>query len=205
MTPQSEFRSGKCILRPKMPLNHRRPIGITLLALLIFFIGFCHTVFNPIIGLPSDADIWQQSIARVIHSANLLKVTSYWLPPFLYLLYAAYMVIGFGLWRLQNWARISVFVLIIVGCVLGPLIEPFSGRHWSYELLRIAVWVLPYAWLVFYLNRPRIRFAFRNGSQTDGNELKTDPPSGLSRIGKIWVAAALAASMIMFVCDVMIQ
>jgi uncharacterized membrane protein len=193
-----------------MLLKRNRPVGITLLALLYFFIAFTQVISNPIIGISSYADYWQQFTARFFHSAELLKVTSYVFPPLTYLYYGAHAVIGFGLWKLKEWSRIAVLVLIAFGCAIGVLFERSSDMSASFAhsaavawMLSYARWVLPLLWTAWYLTRPRVRFAFGVWPSIARNDTTTELPSGLSKTGKLWVYAAAAASIAIFICSML--
>jgi hypothetical protein len=193
-----------------MTPKRKRPVGITLLALLYLFIAFTQTVWNPIIGISSYADIWQQFTARFFHSPGLLKVTAYAFPPLTYLYYGAHAVIGFGLWKLKEWSRRAVMLLIVFACAIGILFDRSSDMSASFIrtpavawTLSYARWVLPFLWIAWYLNRPRVRFAFGVWPTIGSTDETTEIPTGLSKIGKVWVSVAAAASIAILVCSVL--
>jgi hypothetical protein len=61
MTPGRALGINRCILLPKMIPIQKRPVGITLLACLFLFIGFCKTISNPMSLLqnPSGKPIYE--------------------------------------------------------------------------------------------------------------------------------------------------
>jgi uncharacterized membrane protein (DUF2068 family) len=193
--------------------KHKRPVGVTLLALLFFFIAFTRTVSDPFFfGFSSDAGVWQKFVARFIHSAGLLKFTSFIFPPLTYLIFGAHAIVGYGLWKLQDWSRKTVFALILFACVIGVLFEPNPVRFGFYAHNTVVAWAIsylwwinPFLWIAWYLNRPRVRFAFGAWPSITGGEPTPEFPPGLSKIGKIWVAAALVASVALFVFISMVE
>jgi hypothetical protein len=193
--------------------KQKRPIGVTMLALLLFFIAFTRTISDPFIfGFSSDADLWQKFVARFIHSARVLGFTSHLFPPLTYLIFGAHAVVGFGLWKLQKWSRKTVFAMIVFACAIGLLFEPHLVRPGSSATYAVVAWVVSYAWWVnpflwiaWYLSRPRVRFAFGAWPSVTGGEPTPEPPPSLSKIGKFWVAAALVASVVLFVYVSMVE
>jgi hypothetical protein len=196
-----------------MNLKQKRPIGVTLLALMFFFIAFTKTISDPFIfGFSSDADVWQNFIARFIHSARLLRFTSQLFLPLTYLIFGALAIVGYGLWKLQKWSRQTVFALIVFACTIGVLFEPNPVRPGSFAhnsivawAISYAWWVNPFLWIAWYLNRPRVRFVFGAWPSITGGEPTPGPPPNLSKIGKFWVAAALVASVDLFVYVSMVE
>jgi hypothetical protein len=59
------------------------------------------------------------------------------------------------------------------------------------------------AWIAWYLKRPRVCFAFGEWQSIHDGDLPTEPPPGLSRWGKVWVAAAIVASFGLWVGSLM--
>lgn len=105
--------------------NQKRPIGVTLIALGFLWIGVGVTLFFPFIALTGGTyAMWHLALGSTIHPDAWLKATAHTLDCLWYLAYVAYAVIGFGLWKLKNWARKSVLGLAIFGmlAVLGVAI-----------------------------------------------------------------------------------
>jgi hypothetical protein len=63
--------------------------------------------------------------------------------------------------------------------------------------------VIPYAWLIWYLTRPRVRFAFGAWPSIEEFSSTTQAPPGLSAKGKALVAAAILASLALFIGSLM--
>jgi hypothetical protein len=121
-----------------------------------------------------------------------------------YVIYGAHAVIGFGLWKLRNWARRAALVLAILGCAIGIIFVPFSVRSGPLVFVTAANWAVPFMWVVWYLERPRIRFAFDAWPSIQSEGLTAEPPPRLSKVGKICVYMALAASLALFVYAIQI-
>jgi hypothetical protein len=114
------------MLLRKMISQKKRPVGVTLLAAMFLWIGCLGTIFFPIILLSGGTTtLWGLIAPEAIHSQLLLQITSYLFFSVWFLFYVAYAVIGFGLWKLRNWARRSVLALTVVGGSAGILSEPF--------------------------------------------------------------------------------
>ncbi|MDA2913005.1 hypothetical protein MYX77_03430 [Acidobacteriia bacterium AH_259_A11_L15] len=74
-----------------------------------------------------------------------------------------FVVIGAGLWKLQNWARLITLVLmalrvvmVVAGTLLSLLLVGFDLLSLGLDLLFIVV----YAWIVWYLLQPQVKRAF---------------------------------------------
>jgi hypothetical protein len=74
---------------------------------------------------------------------------------------AAYLVLGIGLWRLQNWARICTLILVTLGLIFNALglLRSFLHLHlvvFFFQAIIIAVDV----WIVVYLSKSQVKQAF---------------------------------------------
>lgn len=152
--------------------------------------------------------MWDQTTAGVGQStawvAFLVHFGKY---PFLvvwFSAYVAYAFIGFGLWKLRNWARKAVLGLSIFCALASILIEPFFIRPIVLLFPMLVGMVLPCAWLIWYLERPRVRFVFGalTPAQTDSPSL--EPPGGMSKVGKLLTATAAIATFAWFICSLLL-
>jgi len=146
------------------------------------------------------ANLFKALAGGAIHSALWLNVLITLAFSIGLLLYVAQAVAGFGLLKLRNWARLYVIVMFVVLGASSFLVLPFFLRPWSFVIAFIVGWTVPSAWIVWYFNRPRIRFAFEVWSPPSNGSLATGQPPALSRIGKVWVLAAAVASFTLFFC-----
>jgi len=74
---------------------------------------------------------------------------------------AVYLVLGIGLWKLQNWARIVTLILVTLGLIfnaLGLLRSVLHLQIVSFFIQSIVTAVD--VWIVFYLSRPYVKQAF---------------------------------------------
>jgi hypothetical protein len=138
----------------------KRPVGITLLALLFLWIGCFGSIALPIVIASGGAtQTWDFLASPHIHSAKLLAIASYLFAFSWLALYVAYAFIGFGLWKLRDWARRAVIGISLFGLALGIVAEPVFVRP-VVLLIPLLVGLLPFAWLFWYLRRPAIVVAF---------------------------------------------
>jgi len=95
----SPLRFERCILLLNMPSTMKRPVGVTILALVFLWIGFGGAVVFPFIaGSDVFTTPWDDFAEKVIHSEAWLRITLYLLETLWYLVYIAYAIIGLGLW-----------------------------------------------------------------------------------------------------------
>jgi uncharacterized membrane protein len=74
---------------------------------------------------------------------------------------AIYAVIGFGLWKLQNWARIVSIVLVALGLLSGAYgaFGLFSPLHIGLLIWQL-FWIAIDVWIILYLLKPHVKQAF---------------------------------------------
>jgi hypothetical protein len=188
------------ILAPAMPSGQKRPIGITLLAIAFVWIGCCGALFYPLIaGSGGGLSLWRANAGSMIHSESAIKTGSYVFSSLLYLLYVAYAVIGFGLWKLRKWAHKAVLVVNLAGLVLSLTVLPFFVRPGYMAVAAVTGTAIPFAWFVFYLRRPRVCFAFGAWQSPREDTISSEPPPALSKTGKAWVVAGIAATFLLYI------
>jgi hypothetical protein len=177
----------------------KRPIGITLLALMFLWIGCLGSLFLPVIILGGGTLDWTALPTAYVHSASLARFVSYVLVLLWFLLYVFYAFIGFGLWKLRNWARKAVIAISVFAAVLSLLVLPFFVRPVALALAMIVCTVVPFAWQIWYLKRPRVCFAFGVVPEQQEGSSISEPQAGTSTKGKIWVATGIALTLTAFV------
>jgi hypothetical protein len=125
--------------------NMRRPIGITILAVLSYFVGACYLIAA--IGfLSSGRREFETSIPGGLS------------PQFgwLFLLIAIVdLVAGYGLWRLRRWGwgLFVALIMINIGIAIGALFAPFTIIA---PIISLAV----SGFILWYLFRPGVKAAF---------------------------------------------
>jgi hypothetical protein len=191
-----------------MNSKSKRPVGITILAGVFLWTGCLGSILFPIVlifsGLATDM---VNDLAGVGQSHPWLRpavrVGAYLLVLIWYLLYVAYACIGFGLWKLRNWARKAVLGLSLLSVVAGVLVVPFAGLPPAMSGAWIVSWISLWAWLAWYLMRPRVRFAFGATVPTSVGSLDSEPPRGLSRKENMLVATAALATIGLCFCSLL--
>lgn len=177
-----------------------RPIGVTLLAVAFLWIGCIGTLIFPIIALAGGgSELWRLIAGKAIHSDTVLRATSYVFGLIWFLLYVAYAIIGFGLWKLRDWARKSVLAINLLGIAAGFLCALIFARPAAFAVAIMIGTVVPFGWFAWYLIRPRVRFAFGAWPAVGDSTATEEPPPGLSRRGKVFVGLLLAASLASYV------
>jgi len=181
--------------------KQKRPILVTILAIVFLWIGCLGTLIFPVLlfaGMTSMRTLmWKQPVSVVIHSEFWLNITSYLFITIWFLAYVAYAFIGYGLWKLRNWARITLMALMVFFAVVSVLALPFFVRPATMAIAVVIGSVPFYVWIIWYLKRPRVCFAFGAWPST------VDLPPGLSKIGKAWVVAGIVASLALYCAALM--
>lgn len=183
-----------------MPPPRTRPVFITILAIVFIWIGFGGTLIFPIVLLAGGMEtMWKQLVGGAIHSELLVRAV-YWLTITVwFLFYVAYAIIGVGLWKLRNWARTAQLVIFEFSIAVGILIAAFLVRPPSLAFAVIAGAVPPFAWFIWYLMRPRVRFAFGAWPSKAEADSAAEPPPGLSKSGKALVAAGIVVTFALYI------
>lgn len=191
-----------------MSSKPKRPIGITLLASVFLYVGCLGSVLFPIFVIFGIAPDMVSGLIAGVGPAHpglrpAVRVGAYFLLLIWYLFYVAYACIGFGLWKLRDWARRALLGLAVFSSVVWILCVPFAGKvvaeaGWALLAATTLGWVLSCAWLVWYLRRPRVRFAFAAGTPMLATRLASEPPTGMSRKGKILTVSAVLATVALF-------
>jgi len=162
----------------------------------------CGILIFPIVALTGGASqLWRLVLAPVIHSEHWIRSLSIVLNSIWFLLYVAYAIIGFGLWKLKNWARkavlgLSIFGIVASAAVVVVLEVVFVGSI-AYGLIIFGAALVEFGWIAWYLMRPRVRYAFGAWSSYSPAGEWIEPP-GFSKRGKLGVGFLVAASLCVF-------
>lgn len=138
--------------------------------------------------------LWRFVLGSLIHSETSLKTISYALDAVWFLFYIAYAVIGFGLWKLKNWARKSVLGIVVFGLAASLVISLIFVRPIILSISVVGMAFVEFGWLGWYLLRPRVRYAFSawNRYTPAGEWIE---PSGLSNRGKVGIGMLVTMSL----------
>jgi len=140
----------------------QRPTGVTIISVLAFIGAAClffaamgmflgGAVLSSMAGRPGVGMI--AGIGGVIVGAVFLGIA------------VVDLVLGIGLWKLQNWARILSIVLLIVAVVFYALGILRSVLH--FHLIRLCIQAIFMAidiWIIAYLSKPNVKQAFSEAS-----------------------------------------
>jgi len=126
-----------------------------------------------------------------------LKAISYALDCVLFLLYVAYAFIGFGLWKLRNWARKGVLGITIFGALAVLIVSLVFVKPIILGISVIGLAVIEFGWIGWYLMRPRVQYAFGAWSRYSSSGEWIEPP-GLSKRGRLGIVTLAAASFVVF-------
>jgi len=136
----------------------QRPDGVTILAVLAFIgAGLCAVA--ALLMLVGGAMV--ANMAMRPGMGMLAGVGGAILGVFFLAIAALYGVIGFGMLKLQNWARILVIVLSFIGALFNALgiltaMIHFHPALMLWRLIMIGINV----WIALYLLKPHVKQAF---------------------------------------------
>jgi hypothetical protein len=183
----------------------RRPIGVTLIALMFLWIGCFGTLVFPIFELSGSTSVfWSHILGLKIQSATWIKAISYALDGLWFSLYIVYVVIGFGLWKLKNWARKSVIILSLLAIAAAFVVSAAFVRPILMASCAIGAALVECGWIAWYLMRPRVQYAFGAWNRYSPAGDWVEPP-GLSKRGKVGVGALVVTSgFVLFVIPLFI-
>lgn len=78
-----------------------------------------------------------------------------------FLIATTYVAIGWGLLKLQNWARIVSIVFAGIGLGSSPAtLAHFSARLFPFQVVRFGAGFVIDIWVLIYLFRPHVKKAF---------------------------------------------
>jgi hypothetical protein len=181
--------------------QRKRPVGVTLLAIVFLWIGCFGTLIFPILALTgSTSELWHLILGPVIHSGTWMKALSGVLNSVWFLFYVAYAVIGFGLWRLRDRARKTVLGLSIFGIAASAVVAVLLVRSFMYGLVVFGAALVEFGWIAWYLVRPRVRYAFGAWNRYAPTGEWIEPP-GLSKRGKLGIALLCGVDLRFLLCS----
>jgi len=137
----------------------QRPVGVTILAVLAFVAAW-GLVLMALLSLLGGALVSSLGARGVGMMAGLGAAV---IAVFFLILAAVEVVVGIGLWKLRNWARIVTIVLCglsFLGAVLS-ILNPFHIHVFFFLfLLRRLIYAAIYAWILWYLFQPNVKQSF---------------------------------------------
>jgi len=143
-----------------MKNQRKRPLGVTLFALMFLWIGCIGSIAFPLMAASGGLNAWEQAAATFIHSDLWLHFVSFAATFILLCCYVLYAVLGYGLWRLRNWARRGVQALFLFSIFVSLIVVAIWIRPLSFAVALLLGMVAPLALQFWYFTRPNVRFAF---------------------------------------------
>ncbi|HKV05265.1 MAG TPA: hypothetical protein VJO53_09190 [Candidatus Acidoferrales bacterium] len=137
-----------------------RPTGVTILGVLLF-IGAGLLALAALMMLLGGA--MMSSMSARPHFGMMAGIGAAILGVVCLGIAALYVVLGVGLWMLQNWARVLTIVFAILGAIVSVM--GLFGHMQLHPVLffwRVIVVVID-VWIVVYLLKPHVRLAFGAG------------------------------------------
>lgn len=141
-----------------------RPVGVTILAVL-YFLGAVFCLLGGIgmmMGGGMMATLLTQQGQGSGGAAGLMAGLGAALGVVILIFAALDALLGWGLWKLKNWARIITIVLMVIsiGLQLFGLVGILA--HFNlFSLILSVVFIAIYAWIVWYLLQPNVKAAFQ--------------------------------------------
>jgi uncharacterized membrane protein (DUF2068 family) len=128
----------------------RRPAGVTILAVLNYLVG-AYLFVGSMFGLLA---LWLGPFAVVFWGVNAL-----------------FFGLGYGLWKLRDWARWTQIVLsmiIAVGCLLLTIHMLRDDLDFDSVILFFFCFTVLNVVIILYLLRPQVKQAFGTSSHSGG-------------------------------------
>lgn len=146
-----------------------RPVGVTILAVL-YYLGAASCVVGGIAMIAGGGFIatlikqQAQSSGAGAGGAGLLAGVGAALGVFFLLVAAVYVLLGWGLWALKNWARIVTVVLCAIFLALQLLGLVTVLTHFNLRsLISSLLWIAVDAVIIGYLLQAGVKAAFQGG------------------------------------------
>ena len=135
-----------------------RPTGVTILAILAFIGAGC-LVLGCLLFLLGGA--MMSSMSAFPRFGMMAGMGSAILGVIFLGLAALYLVIGLGLWKLHDWARILTIVLAGLGLLVNgfAILGPLMTFHIIFVIWRAIILGLD-VWVIVYLFQPHVKRAF---------------------------------------------
>ena len=164
---------------------------------MFLYIGCLGTIVFPIMIFTGGVgQMWDMLGPSFIHSHVINLIASCLFSLTWFGAYVLYAFIGFGLWKLRKWALRAVTVVQWLGLAGGLFGAIVVARFQPVLAISVGIGTLaPFAGLLWYLRRPRVRAAF--DPQTDRPVIPFEsgpppppPPLSTSR-RKVWVQVTI--------------
>jgi hypothetical protein len=142
-----------------------RPVGVTILAILAF-IGAAFCLLGGIVMMAGGGFMAtlmsQQGGQGSAGAAGVLAGLGAVAGVFIIIIGGVYALVGFGLWKLKNWARIVSIVLLGIGVAVQLLGLLGTLAHFNlFAFVWSVLWIAVDAFIIWYLLKPEVKAAFQ--------------------------------------------
>ena len=137
-----------------------RPVGVTILAVLQFIgAGLC-VLLGILVVVGAGAGFLGSMTQGQGGTGGLMAMVGGALSVFFFVVAAIGVLLGWGLWNLKNWARITSIVLCGLGALMAVLaLLNFSSTIIVGVIIRLAINGV----IIWYLLQPNVAAAFQGG------------------------------------------
>ena len=145
-----------------------RPVGVTILAILNFIgAAFCLIGgIGVILGGGFIATMLSQQGQGSAGAAGILAGLGAAAGVFIIIIGGVSALVGFGLWKLKEWARIVSIILYGISAAFQLLGILGSLAHFNvFALFWGAFWIAVDAFVIWYLLKPEVKAAFQPPTQ----------------------------------------
>jgi hypothetical protein len=145
-----------------------RLLGVTILAVLAF-LNIATYVFLIVLSIRSPEQLRSLLESMMpgagVGPGSLMRLGAF-VPVYFLAMAILTGLVGRGLWNLKNWARITVMVLAGISAILGvvELAGSFAVTN-PFALAGAVARIALSAWIVWYLNSPKVRATFGSPKQ----------------------------------------
>jgi hypothetical protein len=144
-----------------------RPTGVTILAILCFIgAGLCllgGLAF--LLGGGALATMMNQQGGNA-GAAGMLAGLGAFAGVCIIIVGGIYALVGFGLWKLKEWARIVTIILTAIGAVLNLPGLLATLTHFNLgALIWTLFWLAIDVWIIMYLLKPHVKAAFQGAAR----------------------------------------
>jgi uncharacterized membrane protein (DUF2068 family) len=145
-----------------------RPVGVTILAILYFLGALCGVLggIGVIAGGGFMATLANQAQAQAsgAGAAGLIAGLGAVFGVILLVVAAIYALLGWGMWKLKNWARILTIILLALGVAFELFGLVGIVAHFNlFALIWILFWAAIDVLIIWYLLKADVKAAFQGG------------------------------------------
>ena len=142
-----------------------RPTGVTIISILCF-IGAAFCVLGGILMIAGGGFMAslmnQQGGQGSAGAAGILAGLGAAVGVGIIIVGGVYALVGMGLWKLKEWARITSIVLLGIGIALQALGLLGSLSHFNlFSVVWSLFWIAVDAFVIWYLLKPEVKAAFK--------------------------------------------